>query len=219
MKMKLKALLLTVLLLMFAGCYAMRPEMYTARSDYYTSQSTAYVAYANSQRQPIATVGVPGSNSEVQIYSQIPAVVPVLQQERNGWVDFWKATVNSTPLSIVAGGWSAMKLLKYSSGDVNIQGDGNTASPISNSYNTRTTDVATSSDDSTLDQHADSSDNSNVDNSDSRSNYENDSRSDYDNQTATPTVVDPLVVNPVVVNPPDPIIVDPVVIQQTIPSE
>ncbi len=219
-KLSLALLILTTLL---TGCYGMRPEMYQARTAYYNAQVAAYQAQSAQAQQPLLSMTTT-DGSKVSVANPIPVALPVVQQERNGWVDFGKTIINSTPLSILAGGWSASKLLKYSTGDVNINGDGNTASPISNSYNTKTTDIASTGDDSTLDQHADSSDNSSVDKSDSSDNSNNsdnsdnssvdnsDNRTDYDNQTATPTIVEqpaPVIVDPVIVNPK---VVNPVVL-------
>lgn len=192
----MKKILAILLLVMLSGCYLNRSEMYQARGAFYEAQAEAYEAYIDTVAAPLVVFTTPGGDKFV-VNNPTPQPLPTFAQERNAWVDFSKAFLNSTPLSILAGGWSVRELFKHSTGDVTINGDGNTASPISHSYNSKTTDIATATDGGSLDQH--------VDNSDSSNNSDNsDSRSDYDNQTATPTVVTqprPIVVDPVVVNP------------------
>jgi len=224
----MKNLTLLLLVVMLTGCYAMRPESYQARTAYYQAQVAAYQAQSARAQQPLVSM-VMADGGILNVGNQLPTPLPVIHQEKNGWVDFSKTFLNSTPFSILAGGWSAKQLLKHSGGNVQIDGDGNTASPVSNSYNTDTTDIATTTgDDSGLDQHADSSDQSSVDNSDNSNNSDNsdnsDNRADYDNQTATPTIVvqpEPVIVNPVVVNPVvvDPVVVNPVTVNPVIVNE
>jgi len=215
----MKKLMLLFLLISLTGCYINRPEMYQARTAYYEAQVAAYQAQSARAEQPLVSMTM-ADGGILNVGNQLPVPLPVIKQVKNGWVDFSKAVLNSTPLGILAGGWSAKQLLKNSGGNVEIHGDGNTASPISNSYNTETIDIATvTGDESGLDQHADSSDQSRIDNSDNSDNSDN--RADYNNQTAIPTVVnqpEPIIVNPVVVDPVvvDPVVVDPVVVNPVV---
>jgi len=215
----MRKVLVILLALGLSGCYAMRPEMYQARIAYYQAQTAAYEAMAAKGNAPLVAMTTV-SGETITVANPIPAAPPVIREERNAWVDFWKATVSSTALSIFAGGWSASQLLKNSSGDVNIKGDGNTASPVSNSYNSHTSEVSSAGGDgATVDKGQDSSshdasdhsvftDSSNhsVDNSDNSVDNSDhsvftDNRNNFNNQTAKPYVVDPVVVNPVIVNP------------------
>jgi len=217
-----KNVLVIGLAVLLTGCVLTSNAKYAADTAFYNAQKAAADLAIAQGNRPLVKVQL-NSGEILTVNNQIPVAIPPIRQLKNGWVESFKAVINSTPLSIVSGGWAAREMLKHSGGGVEIQGDGNTASPVSNSYNTETTDVSTATDGSNLDQHSDSSDQSRIDSSDNSNHSDNsDNRTDYNNQTATPTIVDqpvpiivdPVIVDPVVVNPitVDPIIVNPVVI-------
>ncbi len=192
------AMLLTVLFL--PGCLFYTDAYYESQNQYYQAQKAAYDAQAIQAAQPVAIITTQ-TGETITIAKQGIVAAPVIRTQLSPLADVIKTAITSTPLSIIAGGWSAMKLLKYSNGDIRVAGEGNTITTTKNSNNT--TEVSTATEEGLVDQHQDSSDNSdNSDNSDSSDNSNNsDNRSDYDNQTADPTVVNPVVVDPVIVNP------------------
>ena len=213
---KVIVILLTVLIL--PGCLFYSDAYYQSQNAYYQAQTMAYQAQAHQAAQPVAVITTQ-TGETITIAKQSVVAAPVIRTQMSPFADVVKTAITSTPMAIVAGGWSVMKLLKYSNGTVKINGSDNTVTTTKNSNNT--TEVSTATDKGVVDQHQDSSDNS--DNSDNSNNSDN--RSDYENQTAEPTIVvqpdpvivDPMIVNPVIVDPMivNPVIVDPVIIQPT----
>jgi hypothetical protein len=196
-----RLIVLAAMAMLLTGCMGTE-NYYKAQMSYYEAQAMAYQAQAEAQanRPPLAEMVAPdGTRFVVNQTGDMP--VPVIRTTQNPIVEGLKTVVNSTPLAIVAGGWTAGEVLKHATGDINASG-GSTVTSTSNSHN--------------------STDLRNADGNVSEDNSNNSTNDSY-NQTADPTVVnapDPTIVtqpDPVIVQPADPIIVppaDPVIIEQ-----
>jgi len=150
----------------------------------------------------IASFTVPGGTT-VNIHSQNTPAYPIIKQRSNAYVESLKTIVNSTPLAIVAGGWTAKQVLQNSQGDV-YASDNAQVTTTSNSNNP--TDIRKADGDISED-HSDNS----MNDSNNTPDYSDNSIKDSYNQTADPTIVEqPEYNDPVIVRPE---IVDPVVIQ------
>jgi len=207
--MKKLSLLLPAFILMFSGCYMMRPESYQMRTAYYQAQAEVAKAYAARANAPLVTLTTTDGQT-LTVANPTPVVPMAVRETHNEWADVTKAFFSSTPLSLLAGGWAVGEVVKHSTGDIDVNGDGNDLTTNNNSFNTKTATATTLDDAATQDNH--------VDNSDSRQNY--------DNATAPPTVVnqpaptivtqpEPTIVRPEVVKPEvvNPEVVNPVVVQ------
>jgi outer membrane lipoprotein SlyB len=188
-------LLVSLIGLSLSGCMGTK-NYYDAQTAYYNAQKDASIAYtkAMNARPPIAQMVAP--DGTVFTVNQTGAITsPVIRITENPIVAGLKTVVNSTPLAIVAGGWSAKELLKSSSGDV-YASDNAHVTTTSNSNNA--TDLRNADGDI-------SEDNS------------NNSTNDSNNAVADPTIVEqPAYNDPIVIEQPDyndPIIVDPVIVK------
>lgn len=172
--------------LISSGCIGTK-DYYNAQTAYYNAQAEAQIAHIEAQktRQPLAEMVAPDGTRFVvnQTASDAP---PVISTVENPIVAGLKTIVNSTPVSIIAGGWSATRLIKASTGDINAN-DGSTVTSTANSNNETEVNNA----DEGIARETDSS---------------TDSRSEYDNSTADPTVVNQP--EPIVVEQPEPVIVE-----------
>lgn len=209
MKKTLMILFVILTMVTMSGCYFMRPESYQMRTAYYQAQAEVAKAYAARANAPLVTLTTTDGQT-LSVANPTPVVPMRVVESSNEWADVTKAFFSSTPLSLLAGGWAVREIVKRSTGDIDVNGDGNDLTTNNNSFNTNELTSTTVDDGATQDNH--------VDNSDSRQNY--------DNATAPPTVVNqpaptivtqpapiivkPEVVNPVVVNPE---VVNPVVVQ------
>lgn len=197
MKQLFAILALIALALHLTGCMGTE-NYYQSQIAYYNAQAQAYQAQAEAQanRPPLAEMVAPDGTRFV--VNQVGDVAtPVIRATQNPIVEGLKTVVNSTPLAIVAGGWTAKQVLQNATGDINASG-GSTVTSTSNSHNS--TDL----------RNADG----NI--SDVSDSY---------NQTADPTVVtqpDPTIVpapDPVIVPAPDPVIIpapDPVIVDKDV---
>lgn len=173
--------------LLCSGCMGTE-NYYKAQTAYYQAQAEAQTAYihAQNQRQPLAEMIAPDGTKFIVNQAGI-IQSPVIQTTKNPIVDGLKTIVNSTPLSIVAGGWAAKEIIKHSTGDVSASGE-STVTTTANSNNQTELNNA----ESDINNSVDSSDNS---------------------QVADPLVVnqpEPIILTqpePIIVNQPEPIIV------------
>ena len=179
-------------------------EKLTDEASFNKAQQAAIASHAELIKAPPVVATFQTTNGEViKIHSQLIPEYPVVRQRKNQVVEGLKAVVTSTPLAIIAGGWSASEIIKRSTGDVTASGmssvtttaNSHNATDISNAdgsidrSNTEDNSVAINDDHSVRidDDHSDHSDNSVVDSHD---------------QTADPTVVtqpdynDPVLVYP-----------------------
>lgn len=195
---KLSAILVCIALALYlTGCMGTE-NYYQSQIAYYNAQAEASRAYieAMNNRQPLAEMVAPDGTRFV-VNQTGTVTTPVIRTTQNPIVEGLKTVVNSTPLAIVAGGWTAKQILKNATGDINASG-GSTVTSTSNSHNA--TDL----------RNADG----NI--SDVSDSY---------NQTAPPTVVtqpDPTIVpapDPVIVPAPAPVIIpapDPVIVDKDV---
>jgi len=175
------------LAIMLTGCMGTE-NYYQSQIAYYNAHAQAYQAQAEAQanRPPLAEMVAPdGTRFVVNQTGDMPA--PVIRTTENPIVAGIKTVVNSTPLSIVAGGWTAKEILKNATGDINASG-GSSVTSTSNSHNA-----------------------SEIRNADTMDNSDN-SLTDSQNQTADPTIVEqPPYNDPIIVEQPpynDPIVVE-----------
>jgi PBP1b-binding outer membrane lipoprotein LpoB len=175
------------LAIMLTGCMGTE-NYYQSQIAYYNAQAQAYQAQAEAQanRPPLAEMVAPdGTRFVVNQTGDMPA--PVIRTTQNPIVEGVKTIVNSTPLAIVAGGWTAKEILKNATGDINASG-GSSVTSTSNSHNA-----------------------SEIRNADTMDNSDN-SLTDSQNQTADPTIVEqPPYNDPIIVEQPpynDPIVVE-----------
>jgi hypothetical protein len=151
----MKYVLPFVLLFMLTGCMGTK-EYYNAQTAYYEAQARANIAHveATNNRQPLAKMIAPdGTVFVVNQTGALPA--PIILRAKNPIVDGLKAIVTSTPLSILAGGWTAKEILKHSQGDIRAS-DGSTVTSTANSNNQtdfRNADGNISEDHSSADSH------------------------------------------------------------------
>jgi len=130
----MKYILPTILLISLTGCMGTK-EYYRAQTAYYDAQARANIApvQAVNNRQPLARmVARDGTICVVNQTGPLPA--PIILRAKNPIVDGLKAVVTSTPLSILAGGWTAREIIKNSKGDIRAS-DGSTVTSTSNSNN------------------------------------------------------------------------------------
>lgn len=194
----MKSIIAIMAALMLTGCMG-TDKYYEAQINYYKAQTAALAAYnfAQNNRQPLAEMTTPDGSAKFTVYQSQPLPPPVVKTTRNPIVESLKTVVNSTPLAIVAGGWTAKELIKNATGDITAS-DNASVSTTSNSHNPATIRNADG------DITEDLSDNSN--HSDNSNNSDN-SVIDSHDQTAEPTIVtqpeynDPVVLRPEVIMP------------------
>lgn len=187
----MKYLLAILAVLFLTGCMGTE-NYYKSQIAYYNAQAEANRAYieAMNKRQPLAEMVAPDGTRFV-VNQTGSMTVPMIRATQNPIVEGLKTVMNSTPLAIVAGGWTAGEVLKHATGDINASGGSNVTS-TSNSHN--------------------STDLRNADGNVSEDNSNNSTNDSY-NQTADPTIVeqpeynDPIVLKPEVVEK-DVVIVD-----------
>lgn len=186
----MRYLVAVLALVMLTGCMGTE-SYYQSQIAYYNAQAEANRAYieAMNNRQPLAEMVAPDGTRFTVNQTGVMAA-PVVRTTQNPIVEGLKTVVNSTPLAIVAGGWTAGEVLKHATGDINASG-GSTVTSTNNSHNA--TDLR---------------------NADGNISEDNNSMNDSYNQTAEPTVVtqpDPTIIpapDPVIIPAPDPVIVD-----------
>ena len=130
----MKYILPVMLLITLTGCMGTK-EYYQAQTAYYDAQARANIAHieAVNNRQPLAKMVAPdGTIFVVNQTGPLPA--PIILRAKNPIVDSLKSIVTSTPLSILAGGWTAREIIKNSKGDIRAS-DGSTVTSTSNSNN------------------------------------------------------------------------------------
>jgi len=130
----MKYILPVILLITLTGCMGTK-EYYQAQTAYYDAQARANIAHvqAVNNRQPLAKMVAPdGTIFVVNQTGPLPA--PIILRAKNPIVDSLKSIVTSTPLSILAGGWTAREIIKNSKGDIRAS-DGSTVTSTSNSNN------------------------------------------------------------------------------------
>jgi len=174
----MKYILPIILLITLNGCMGTK-EYYQAQTAYYDAQARANIAHveAVNNRQPMAKMVAP--DGTVFVVNQTgPLPAPIILRAKNPIVDGLKAVVTSTPLSILAGGWTAREIIKNSKGDIRAS-DGSTVTSTSNSNNQ--TDF----------RHADE----NI--------TEDHSSTDSNDSVADPVIVetDPVIVQPEIIRP------------------
>lgn len=115
-----KHLILILMIVSLTGC----SKYYEAEISYYNAQAMANDAYVSAMRNlpPIAQMTAPDGTVFV-VNSTAQIQLPVIKQMDNPALGALKTIVNSTPLSIVAGGWAGSEIIKQSRGH-NLSIDG-----------------------------------------------------------------------------------------------
>lgn len=188
----MKTYLSLTFIFILSGCMG-TSEYYQSQTAYYQAQATANASYTAAMSRPLAEMTAPDGTKFIVNNPNVQR--PAIQPATNPIVDGLKTIVNSTPVSIIAGGWAAKEVIRSATnGTINNSGDGSVTTNSNNQPQLISTDGNVDQSITTIDNSA----------------------------TATPTVVSQekaVIVEhpePVIITQPDPIIVtqpDPIIIQ------
>ena len=116
----MKIVILVSLCLFLTSCASTRNMQSSSMKSQAAAHTSYYENYAN---QPLSKITLP-DGTVIETAHPVRPAPPIITMPRNEWADTAISILNSTPLSIVAGGWAGKQLLKYSNGPVNNNGDG-----------------------------------------------------------------------------------------------